>query len=134
MSHEDRLIRKMLGVKNGDSLPFKGWRHTSTRQDLYKIFAALGYKLGAEVGVAEGRNARDMLAAVPDLHLTLVDPWAAYGRYSQALCDTRYEWAQKRIGVDVARFGDDRTVIWPRQGLCAFQPIEMRQREKCPRA
>lgn len=34
--------------------------------------------------------------------------------------------AQKRIGVDVARFGDDRTVLFPRQGLIAFKPVEMR--------
>ena len=38
-----------------------------------------------------------------------------------------YDWAQKRIGVDVARFGDDRTVIFPRQGLAAFRPVIMRQ-------
>ena len=38
----------------------------------------------------------------------------------------RYEWAQKRIGVDVARFGDDRTVLFPRQGLVAFKPVVMR--------
>jgi hypothetical protein len=37
-----------------------------------------------------------------------------------------YAHAQKRIGVDVARFGDDRTVLFPRQGLQAFRPIEMR--------
>lgn len=30
-----------------------------------------------------------------------------------------YTWAQKRIGVDVARFGDDRSVIFARQGLNA---------------
>ena len=38
-----------------------------------------------------------------------------------------YAWAQKRLGIDVARFGDDRTVIFPRQGLVAFQPIILRQ-------
>lgn len=38
----------------------------------------------------------------------------------------QYDWAQKRLGVDVARFGDDRTVIFPRQGLAAFPPIVMR--------
>ena len=38
-----------------------------------------------------------------------------------------YDWAQKRLGVDVARFGDDRTVIFPRQGLASFKPIIMRQ-------
>lgn len=37
-----------------------------------------------------------------------------------------FEWAQKRLGVDVARYGDDRTVIFPRQGKVAFQPIVMR--------
>lgn len=39
-----------------------------------------------------------------------------------------YEWAQKRLGVDVARFGDDRTVIFPRQGLASFRPIIMRHK------
>src|SRR5688572_23475130 len=38
----------------------------------------------------------------------------------------QYEHAQKRIGVDVARFGDDRTVIFPRQGLVAFKPDVLR--------
>lgn len=37
-----------------------------------------------------------------------------------------YDWAQKRLGIDVARFGDDRSVIFPRQGLRAFNPIVMR--------
>lgn len=37
-----------------------------------------------------------------------------------------YDWAQKRIGVDVARFGDDRTVLFPRQGSAAFRPTVMR--------
>lgn len=37
-----------------------------------------------------------------------------------------YEFSQKRIGVDVARFGDDRTILQPRQGLVAFPFIEMR--------
>jgi hypothetical protein len=34
--------------------------------------------------------------------------------------------AQRRIGVDVARFGDDMTVLFPRQGLIAGMPVEMR--------
>jgi phage terminase large subunit len=37
-----------------------------------------------------------------------------------------YDWCQKRLGVDVARFGDDRTVIFPRQGLASFRPVIMR--------
>lgn len=38
----------------------------------------------------------------------------------------KYELAQKRLGIDVARFGDDRTIIFPRQGLAAFNPADMR--------
>jgi hypothetical protein len=37
-----------------------------------------------------------------------------------------YEWAHGRLGVDVARYGDDRTVIFPRQGKRAFPPHVMR--------
>lgn len=38
-----------------------------------------------------------------------------------------YNWSQRRLGVDVARFGDDRTVIFPRQGLASFRPDVMRR-------
>jgi phage terminase large subunit len=37
-----------------------------------------------------------------------------------------YIYAQKRLGVDCARFGMDATFIAPRQGLVAFNPVEMR--------
>jgi len=37
-----------------------------------------------------------------------------------------YSFAQKRLGVDCARFGSDKTVIFPRQGLASFIPSEMR--------
>lgn len=47
----------------------------------------------------------------------------AMGRH---LTPDKFEWAQKRLGIDVARFGDDRSVIFPRQGLAAFRPVEMR--------
>ncbi len=40
-----------------------------------------------------------------------------------------YGLAQKRLGIDVALQGDDRTVIFPRQGLAAFAPVIMRTRE-----
>jgi phage terminase large subunit len=37
-----------------------------------------------------------------------------------------YRHMQRRLGVDVARFGDDRTVIFPRQGLASWRPVVMR--------
>jgi hypothetical protein len=48
---------------------------------------------------------------------------ACLGRH---LVEDTYRHAAKVIGVDVARFGDDRTVLFPRQGPVAFAPVIMR--------
>lgn len=48
---------------------------------------------------------------------------AAMGKH---LKEDQYNFSQKRLGVDVALEGDDRTVIFPRQGLASFRPVEMR--------
>jgi phage terminase large subunit len=37
-----------------------------------------------------------------------------------------FDWAEKRLGVDAARFGDDPWIIFPRQGLAAFKPVVVR--------
>ena len=37
-----------------------------------------------------------------------------------------YAFSQKRMGVDVARFGLDSTVLFPRQGLMSFKPTVLR--------
>lgn len=42
------------------------------------------------------------------------------------LREDQYSFSGKRLGVDIARFGDDKTVIFPRQGLASFNPIIMR--------
>lgn len=55
--------------------------------------------------------------------LTVSEVTEAMNRH---LREDQYSWAQKRLGVDVARFGDDRTVIFPRQGQAAFRPVVMR--------
>lgn len=36
-----------------------------------------------------------------------------------------YNWAQKRLGIDVARFGDDRSTLFGRQGMLAMRPAVM---------
>lgn len=45
---------------------------------------------------------------------------------ARRLREDAYTFSQKRLGVDVARFGDDRTVLFPRQGLRSFKCVEMR--------
>jgi len=44
----------------------------------------------------------------------------------RTLIPSQYDFSQKRIGVDVARFGADSTILFPRQGLRGFNYIEMR--------
>lgn len=48
---------------------------------------------------------------------------AAMGRH---LTQDKYDFAQKRIGFDVAFEGDDSSILFPRQGLAAFKFVEMR--------
>lgn len=56
----------------------------------------------------------------------LLGPDEVRAAMDRTLADHVYLNLQKRIGVDVARFGDDRTVLFPRQGLRAFDPVIMR--------
>ena len=57
---------------------------------------------------------------------TLLSPDEVYEAMKRHLSIADYGFAQKRIGCDVARFGLDSTVLFPRQGLAAFKPEQMR--------
>lgn len=57
---------------------------------------------------------------------SLLGPDDVAGAMGKHLTEDQYSFAQKRLGIDVARFGDDRTIIFPRQGLASFMPAEMR--------
>lgn len=57
---------------------------------------------------------------------TLLGHDEVYAAMNREIHEESYKDAQKRLGVDVSRFGSDRTIIFPRQGLRAFNPVEMR--------
>lgn len=61
-----------------------------------------------------------------DALLTIEEVEAAMRR---PLPEGAYRHAARILGVDVARQGDDRTVIFPRQGLAAFAPTELRNQD-----
>jgi phage terminase large subunit len=63
---------------------------------------------------------------------TLIGPDEVRRAMALALPEHAYSWSQKRLGVDVARFGNDRSVIFPRQGQAAFQPVVMRHAQGSP--
>lgn len=66
----------------------------------------------------------DFAAAVDDVLLTLDVVLAAQRRSVGPL---QYESESKILGVDVARYGDDLTVLFPRQGPVAYTPKTLRQ-------
>lgn len=49
-----------------------------TRKDFYKLLASMGAKVGCEIGVKGGANAKVMLDVIPDLMLYLVEPYFDY--------------------------------------------------------
>lgn len=63
---------------------------------------------------------------------TLIGPEEVRAAMKKRYKEDIYNWAQKRLGIDVARFGDDRTVIFPRQGLASFNPVMMRHNRGDP--
>lgn len=54
---------------------------------------------------------------------TLIGPDAVSEAQRRSYNEGDIAGTPKILGVDVARFGDDASVIYPRQGLVAFQPI-----------
>lgn len=92
------------------------------RQELYKLFASLGYTRGCEVGVEKGKNAQDMFECIPNLKLYAVDPYKQHPRYGDKATaylrhwDDRYlrgvkRQAQKRLqgknAVIIEKFSED---------------------------
>ena len=61
----------------------------------------------------------DFSAAGDDQLISLMDLEESARRH---LRKDQYDWAPVVLGVDPARFGDDRSVIYPRQGLRAGEP------------
>lgn len=65
----------------------------------------------------------DFSAAVDNVLLNVSEVQEACGRHIR---EEEFRMAGKVIGVDVARYGDDRSVIFKRQGLAAMEPIVLR--------
>jgi phage terminase large subunit len=57
----------------------------------------------------------------------LIGPDEVMAAMKRNLPPEAYDFEAKRLGVDVALYGDDASCIFPRQGLRAFEPIVLRQ-------
>jgi len=60
------------------------------RRHLAKLFAELGYKRGAEIGVDAGRYSQILCQEIPDLELWCVDPWIPLTDYSDPVTGEKW--------------------------------------------
>lgn len=67
------------------------------RNDLAQLFAELGFKRGAEIGVAEGNYSEVLLKANPECELLLVDSWHAYSENPQNKTKEKHEHAYNEV-------------------------------------
>lgn len=63
------------------------------RNDLAQLFAELGFKRGAEIGVAEGHYSEILCKAIPDLELLCIDPWHRYSENPQNHSKEHHEFS-----------------------------------------
>ena len=66
------------------------------RVDLAKHFAKRGYKIGAEIGVAEGEYAVELCKAIPGLKYYGIDSWPKEGKIQYHI-QARYELTKKNL-------------------------------------
>ena len=102
---EDK-IKKLLGIEDDPLyiIPLgmvKQKNFLSSRVELAKHFNRLGFKKGAEIGVASGDYSEILCQSIPDLKLFCIDSWEKYKderRMQRAHQHaTNYEFAKKRL-------------------------------------
>ena len=83
-------------------------RSNHSRSDLGDLFKQSGFKVGAEIGVEQGKFSKVILEKNPDLTFYLIDPWKSFeGEYirhndviipsSQKIIDTFYQNTLDRV-------------------------------------
>jgi predicted O-methyltransferase YrrM len=92
----DQLIQANLPFKyRTRNLPW--YPRKGTRNDLAVLFHKFGFNIGVEVGTYKGGYAKVLCDSNPNLHLTCVDPWRAYGKWSQEHEDAMYAIAVETL-------------------------------------
>lgn len=134
---------KILIAGNPTHLSGPLYRAATTDRELWKLFRITGdpdapnraprvsIEWAREQIKQYGRTSAwimvNVLGEFPPSSLnSLLGPDEVMAAMNRHINKTDYEFAEKRLGVDVARFGDDSTVIAPRQGLVAFKMVKMR--------
>jgi hypothetical protein len=107
----DYLIRKFSISPQRLRAPMPIELRDFHRNDLAQLFAELGFKRGAEIGVAEGNYSEVLLKANPECELLLVDPWHAYSDNPQNKTKEKHEFAYNETKRKIAPYQNARMVV-----------------------
>ncbi len=91
------------------------------RHELARYFNTLGFKIGAEVGVCDGRFSQELCTAIPGLKLICVDAWKAYSDNSQ---DGSQQQLNKCLRVTLERLKNFDTTIMMKWSLDAAREVK----------
>ena len=87
----------------------------NNRTELAKYFNKLGFKRGAEIGVADGRYSLTLCENIPGLELICVDPYRQYGENihdgSQKQLDKCLRTAKERLKEYDVNFLKDMSLV-----------------------
>jgi hypothetical protein len=81
-------LEKKFGPHKGNPHKLEGL----VRDDMYKMFAELGFTKGVEIGIEKGKNAQTMFEIIPNLKLYGVDPYQQHPHASYAHDATLRHW------------------------------------------
>lgn len=88
---ESRICKK-FGMRQRHATP--QFARYGGRSRLIRLYADLGYTLGAEIGVARADHAVEMLEVVPFLTLYCVDPYRVYTARQEKRNRVHRKWAK----------------------------------------
>lgn len=94
------------------------------RNDLAQLFAELGFKRGAEIGVAEGKYSEVLMKANPNIELLLIDPWHAYSDNPQNKTKDKNELAFNEAKRRVEALGGSVGQMIMKLSMDAVRDIE----------
>ena len=90
------------------------------RHELALYFNQMGFKIGAEVGVCDGRFSQELCTAIPNLKLYCIDAWKAYSDNSQ---DGSQQQLNKCLRVMLDRLKNYNATIIMKWSLEAVKEI-----------
>lgn len=97
--HVHQAIERHFHLSNRQHRQGYPWTASQrySRDLLARVYADLGFTVGAEIGVRRGRYSEILCKDIPGLRLTLIDPWAPDSKYPLERQEAFMQLAYERL-------------------------------------